>query len=588
MKNGRFRCFLCGILSSFLIFAVVLSIATPSFAWFVRAICRQLTNDGFSASSLVSYFAGGTGTESDPYKITQPKHLYNLAWLQNSGVFDETTHFILENDIDMAGSISGQETTGGAIPPIGTNENPFTGHFLGNGCVISNLWVSTDISDWKERPEGVTGYSSTHVGLFGAISGTATIENFNLDRVEIKSHIDATVGIICGYVDTNISGIGVYNGILNIGSGVTCRSEYSLLGEISDSVIWADKPSIATGEGEGEEGSSGGELVIKPSDFGSVSLADGSFQKVEGALEGTAYYVGHIVSAAVGGPTPNIYDMRNYTSGTPPLFEADSAANNYQSQLKVIEAYNEYKTSQKYLYSSGVPSASNTVSVTIGEKNIQIPKNGVWFKPVSSGVAALAFAKTNNNADKYMAIYKYQRDASGNLQQIAKQTFLLPKSSLKNGSIVYYEYEITREDVQAGYEYVIGAADTGSAGGNAGFIAIALAGTDESSGEDPGGGGGSGDTPGTKKILNVDYVVNTAVDVSADTYQIHQTLLQIASDTTTVQGIVYYKATGTEGSSTVYYYMPSMGLTLSDISKSKQSAAATDTTMFETREETAP
>lgn len=111
-KTGAWR----RLLFVLAVMVLVFSVATPTLSWFVRAIYRQLT-DAFAASSVVSYFAGGTGTETDPYQITMPKHLYNLAWLQNSGVFDATTHFVLNNDIDMAGSISGQDTTGGAIPP---------------------------------------------------------------------------------------------------------------------------------------------------------------------------------------------------------------------------------------------------------------------------------------------------------------------------------------------------------------------------------------------------------------------------------------------------------------------------------------
>lgn len=581
-KTGAWR----RLLFVLAVMVLVFSVATPTLSWFVRAIYRQLT-DAFAASSIVSYFAGGTGTETDPYQITMPKHLYNLAWLQNSGVFDATTHFVLKNDINMAGSISGQDTTGGAIPPIGTNENPFIGHFDGNGCVISNLWVSTDINDWKERPEGVTGYSSTHVGLFGAISGDAIVENFNLDRVEIKSHIDATIGIICGYADANISGVGVYNGILTVTSGVTCQSEYSLLGEISPNVNWVDKPTVGTGSGEGDSGS-GGDLVITPEQFSKItgkSVAAGKALAVDGALAGTAFYAGTLAVVKPNGGTIALYDMR---SGSPATFTPDPNASNYKAQQKVLEAYQQYQSGnyQLYMYPAAVPSVSTTVGVTINGNTVQIPTNGIWFKPQAAGTAALAFAKTNNNADKNMAIYKYQRNADGTLTQVQKDTFVLPKSGLKNGAIVYYEYEITEADVQAGYEYVIGAADNESAGGDAGFVALVLAGTDTSTGDNP---GGSGENPGaTRKVMNVDYVVSTDVDVSADTYEIHQTLLEITSGTTTVQGTIYYKAVGAVGASTVNYYVPSMGISVTDISQAKQSAAASDASQFAPRDETAP
>ena len=88
--------------------------------------------------------------------------------------------------------------------------------------------------------------------------------------------------------------------------------------------------------------------------------------------------------------------------------------------------------------------------------------------------------------------------------------------------------------------------------------------------------------------MNVDYVVGTEVQVSAADYEIHQTLLQIPSGTTTAEGTIYYKAVGEVGASTVNYYVPSMGISVTDISQAKQSAAASDTSQFAPRDETAP
>lgn len=158
-------------------------------------------------------------------------------------------------------------------------------------------------------------------------------------------------------------------------------------------------------------------------------------------------------------------------------------------------------------------------------------------------------------------IYKYRRNQDGTLTELTDErtSFTLPKS-LDNGSIIYYEAA-----VEAGYEYAIGVAE-GSTDGTAGFIALMLAGTDESFGNNPNG---------SKTFQNIDYIVRTDVDVSADTYTSHRTLLQIPSGTTTAQGSIYYTAVGNEGNSTVNYYVPSsMGITVSDVSQTKQSTAA--------------
>lgn len=167
-----------------------------------------------------------------------------------------------------------------------------------------------------------------------------------------------------------------------------------------------------------------------------------------------------------------------------------------------------------------------------------------------------------------MAIYKYSRNAqTGALTKVDKKTFTLPKK-LGNGSAVYFEFEITSDDIKAGYEFVIGASNDESADKNVGFVAMALAGTDQSEGNNPGDGGTSGDS---KVLMDIDYIENATDDVGASDYNIHKTLLQIARDTTTAQGSIYYKAVAVSNTSTVYYYVPNIGITVSDISQEKQS-----------------
>jgi hypothetical protein len=79
-----------------------------SFAWFTSMNSAALNNgQGYTASA---YFAGGNGSAETPYVITDPIHLYNLAWLQYLGYFNRTDsnnnlqqkHFILSKDLDMA------------------------------------------------------------------------------------------------------------------------------------------------------------------------------------------------------------------------------------------------------------------------------------------------------------------------------------------------------------------------------------------------------------------------------------------------------------------------------------------------------
>lgn len=248
-----------------LVILVLSSLVTASLAWFAKFFSAH--SDGeFAGSSIAAYFADGDGSQGDPYIIENATHFYNLSWLQNQGAFDGKKYYFKVCDLqgnpitlDMAGKITGGDTKSGAIPPIGTKENPFVGYFDGCGSTISNLWVSTEKEDWKERPEDVSNdYSSTHVGLFGAIGNNAIIEDFVLDRVEVKSHINATVGIVCGYVDAMIYNVGVYNGIINLTSESVSQSKYTLVGEISGDITWADMPELDAAYGGGGGGSDDG------------------------------------------------------------------------------------------------------------------------------------------------------------------------------------------------------------------------------------------------------------------------------------------------------------------------------------------
>ena len=192
------------LVSFILTVAMFLVLVCVSYSWLVDSRIPNLKED-FFASSLASYFGGGTGAENDPYIVQNSRHLYYLAWLQNKGAFEnEYTYFEVPEGtvLDMAGKLDGSGADdellpSGAIPPIGTDEFPFKGEFQGNGCVISNLWVSTNENDWKEHPEGEWSFTGKSVGMFGAVGEGSIISNFKIDSIEVKTHIsDTTVGII--------------------------------------------------------------------------------------------------------------------------------------------------------------------------------------------------------------------------------------------------------------------------------------------------------------------------------------------------------------------------------------------------------
>ena len=58
---------------------MILTSMALSLAWFVSLAKLDPTGD---ASATGAYFAYGNGSQEKPFGISQPRHLYNLAWLQ--------------------------------------------------------------------------------------------------------------------------------------------------------------------------------------------------------------------------------------------------------------------------------------------------------------------------------------------------------------------------------------------------------------------------------------------------------------------------------------------------------------------------
>ena len=606
------------VLSSFcLLLALFMLLIGASLAWFIDMM-RVTPPEDFFASSIASYFAGGDGkTPQTAYRIEEPVHLYNLAWLQNMGQFNrpddpiKTYYFEIADSahgpivLDMAGKLTGANgIQTGAIPPIGTNQYPFQGVIDGKGSIVKNLWVSTHHDDWQEHPATMEVYQSTHVGLFGAVDGGATITNFNVDKIEITMHFSATVGIFCGYANANISDIGVYNGILDFrSSGLEATSEVTLLGELGENVIWGDMPAIGGGEGDGSGSGdgAGGEIIVDPNNIYLVAknethtqfsgLGTNQFLAVHNTIPGTAFFVGDLDTSSRPNGNMGLWD---FTGGSAQTFVA-----NTPEKEKILEAYEWYASNQAIVIApDSAPSLSNLVSVTYTEKDgdgntvtktVKVPANAVWFKPQQAGTAALAFTKYRNKERYYyMSVYRYKRSKTTNTLTLdAEFKHAMPKS-LTNGHVAYFEQEIivAAKDADFEYEYAIGAPSSNHDGGSVGFVMMMLAGTNIEGGDTPGTGGGGSDTVNCV-ISDLDYIVASDVNVGAADYTFH-TVLFTLSGTTASAGKITYLA-WSDGK--VYYHIDptALGLVVRDVAANGvgASSATNDEVEFADRQDTA-
>jgi hypothetical protein len=209
------------IVNLVLALVVALFVTGYTFAWFANSKNQTIT---FGAGSNDAYFAGGNGTEQDPYLIAEAQHMYNLAWLQNTGKLnDSKLFFALSGDVTMT-------TNGKAVilPPIGNDDYPFIGEFDGKGYTISQLIISTNKNVLTNVPKVVQSNDykfSNAVGFFGMTGANSDVKNFILNDpvVEVATEnalysdkSSATVGLAIGYVENKASSIGVYGGKLAI------------------------------------------------------------------------------------------------------------------------------------------------------------------------------------------------------------------------------------------------------------------------------------------------------------------------------------------------------------------------------------
>ncbi len=125
-------------------FFLAAAVSAPSLAWFIEI--QDKTNTQNMSGVIHGAYFGGSGTQKDPYTISQPKQIYYFNWLQDIGYFNiktsnqdlTQTYFKLTDDIDMTGFV---------LPPAGTTRFPFVGSFDGDGHTISNLTITNVYKD---------------------------------------------------------------------------------------------------------------------------------------------------------------------------------------------------------------------------------------------------------------------------------------------------------------------------------------------------------------------------------------------------------------------------------------------------------
>ena len=172
--------------------------------------------DGTPAES----FGGGSGTESDPYIISNAAELAYLAEFTAAGKAVYGTCFSLTADIDLCGN----EWT-----PIGSGyytesvyaDRAFGGTFKGNGHTIRGLVITSAEFEYN----GETGRDHASVGLFGAVCGKGTeyaviqgltVENAVITLSVSEKDSQTAVGILAGMASSVIMEDCVVSGSITV------------------------------------------------------------------------------------------------------------------------------------------------------------------------------------------------------------------------------------------------------------------------------------------------------------------------------------------------------------------------------------
>ena len=199
----------------------------------VTSNATEPTNDDSWANHYADSFAGGTGSETDPYQIETAEQLSLLAVNVNSGTNYSGIYFEQTTDIDLSAywwDAIGTYTSS-------SDYNEFAGHYDGGAHTVSGVFTQA-------------GSSSTYSyqGLFGYVRGTSFTNRAEISNVGvINSNIQgySYVGGIAGgdyytditncYNTASVSGTGTVGGVIGDNSYSSIVSNSYNTGDVTSS-----------------------------------------------------------------------------------------------------------------------------------------------------------------------------------------------------------------------------------------------------------------------------------------------------------------------------------------------------------------
>ena len=186
----------------------IIAASLPIAAFGMAETNANVQPDEIWDGSIAEGFAGGTGTEADPYLISNGAELAYLAQQTNSGISYQGSYFALTNDIYLNDTTDWESWGNDTAPAnewtaIGTESSPYSGSFDGNGFAVHGVYIN--------EPEAY------YQGLFGYISRRSDITDLGASESYIVgfSYIGGMVGYNAEGIVTNCYNTGNVSSFYN-------------------------------------------------------------------------------------------------------------------------------------------------------------------------------------------------------------------------------------------------------------------------------------------------------------------------------------------------------------------------------------
>ena len=244
------------------------------------------TNSGNWINNCADSFAGGTGTEDEPYLIETPQQLAWLGKLLRSG--DTQAEY---NDLyyEQIADIDMSDFYFYSLNQYALATDGFSGEFDGGGYSISNIFLKDQTSYWWDG------------GLFASING-ARLVNINIVNIYMSPRGDAGGLVACAY-DSIIENCSVTGeGSIEVLADGTINRVGGIVGSLSGdcSIINCFNSQDIVMEESAENEIYIGGIVGAVKDYGSTATISDSYNIGNLSFEGNySSYMGGIVGSYV-------------------------------------------------------------------------------------------------------------------------------------------------------------------------------------------------------------------------------------------------------------------------------------------------